>query len=361
MLLNYDVLITVMSFSETGDIGRMMRTNRPLYLAGVPYLLEGNVRILSRRRLISFCCFMLRDPAHRFPHLHHLELFVCGHFRTPNAGSLIAGLFEKAQHLECLKLLYPNFLALDERIPRAISALTRLHSVALRGMTDQAQTLLRDIRSPLRALEIGFYSDWADGPADPVPLLVQFKTSLQRLHVTWVDFATSNIQYPNLTTLYVDDCQFAQLEFIYRSFPNLRSLSLWMGQEDDFLEEEEIEGHRELNIRSQDRGHWESLSHLQSSILSLYMLGVRCRVDNLDLKSSYLETAGGDKLSIILSDLRPSSLQLRLQILEFDVSKLGEFLAPAEKKLTSLYLHVDIHGEHYMDISSSLVSFELVY
>ena len=356
MLLNYDVLIMVMSFSDTGGIGRTMRTCRTLYITGVPYLLEGTIRIRSPRRLISFCRFMLRDPTYRFHHLRDLELFVAGTFRTPNAGTLIAELFERAQSLEFLKLLYPSFLSLDDRIPRAISTLTGLHSVVLRGMTDEAQVMLSQLQSPLRALEIGFYNDWADGPADPVPLLSQFKDSLQRLHVTWVDFATSNIQYPNLTTLYVDDCQFALLEFIYRPFPNLRSLSLWMGQEDDSLEDEEIEGHRESNIVSQVRGRWSSLIHVQSSILSLYMLGVRCKVENLDLQSGYLETADGNKLFAILSDLTPSSLQLRFTVPELDVSKLSDFLAPVKETLTSLYLHVNINGKEYIDPLSTLVS-----
>lgn len=68
-----------MSFSETGEISRMMRTCQTLYLAGVPYILDGSVQILSAKKFFSFCMFMLHDPARRFRHLRDLELHVEAH------------------------------------------------------------------------------------------------------------------------------------------------------------------------------------------------------------------------------------------------------------------------------------------
>ncbi|KIP09292.1 hypothetical protein PHLGIDRAFT_12078 [Phlebiopsis gigantea 11061_1 CR5-6] len=347
MFLNYDVLAIIMSFCERGDTGSMMRSCRTLYGVGVPYLLYGTVKILSRARFISLCRFILHEPSHRSRYLRDLDLRFSGNFKTPDADRLVAGLFEHATSLEILRLAYQSFVPLGERVFRAISTLNSVRTLALRDACDQSYTLLEWMRSPLSSVEMNFYNDWADDPADPVLILARFKDTLQEMHVTWAQFSTSSTSYLNLTTLYVDDCRFAEIEFIYHSFPNLRHLSLWMGQEDDGLDGDEIEAHRNLNLEAQERGRWESLQTLNSSLLSLYMLGLRSRVINLSLDSGYFETDDTDRLSVMLSDSRPSSLELRLRVPEFDPTQLGYSLAPVRDTLTSLLLNLEIHKENY--------------
>lgn len=111
-----------------------------------------------------------------------------------------------------------------------------------------------------------------------------------------------------------------------------------------------------MNLQLQNQGCWESLNYVRSSILSLYTLGLRSKVDNLHLYLAPLETSDGDRLSAILIDLRSSSLQLRLRVPEFDMSKLGGFLAPIVETLTSIYLAVNLHGQVYVDPSPVFVS-----
>jgi hypothetical protein len=333
-----------------------MVTCRTLYLAGIPYVLGGPILLRTRMNLISFCRFMLRDPTDRFRYLRELELNTSGRFKNPHAGELIAGVLEHATHLETLRLLHCDYLQLSERIPRAISAMSSLQDLTLISLTDEAYDLLPKLRSPLKRIECSFYHSDGNDPVDPVVLLAPFKGSLQEIKVTWVQFASQAVQYPLVTALYIDDCQFTELKHILRCFPNLQNLSLWMAHEDDDLDEEEIEDHRELNLSARAARFWNKLDSLSGSLLSLYMLGVRTKVDHLSLESSWVEKEEERMFSALLSDLRPSSIALRARDLGFDLPLLGGILAPVADRLTVLLLHIEFAHSGFAHPNERMVS-----
>ena len=356
MVLNYDVLIAVMAFSDRCGIGRLMQTCRTLYLAGSSYILDGEVSFSTRGRLISFCRFMLRDPPNRFWHLRELELGTSGRFKNPQAGELIADLFIHAKHLRTLRLLHCDYLELSPRVFRALADMTSLRDLTLISLSDEAYDLLPELQSPLMRIECSFYNNDTYDPADPISLLAPFKNSLKEMKVTWVEFASLNVRYLHVTDLYVDDCRFAELRYIFHAFPNLRRLSLWMGQEDDELDAEEVEDHRAVNTSAHAQSPWKSLCCVCGSLLSLYMLGVRCKVECLSLESSWVEKEDSSRFIALLSDMQPSSVSIRLRDSTIDLASLGGLLSPVTGVLSAITLHVDFEDKHWSDPSSGIVS-----
>ena len=88
------------------------------------------------------------------------------------------------------------------------------------------------------------------------------------------------------------------------------------------------------------------------------MLGLRCKVNHLGVGESYLKTLNvASQLTTLLSDLRPSSLNVRLSMPNFDISSLGGVLAPAIDSLTQMIIWLDINGDRWEDPSLRIVSF----
>lgn len=101
-MLNYDVMADILTFLHGAELLPAMWTCRTLYRAGVPLLLQHQVVIRTRAKLISFCRFMLHDPPPRFRCLRHLEISVPGRFKAPHKAGLLLALLEHATALESL-------------------------------------------------------------------------------------------------------------------------------------------------------------------------------------------------------------------------------------------------------------------
>ncbi|THG95029.1 hypothetical protein EW026_g6551 [Hermanssonia centrifuga] len=318
-----------------------MHTCRSLYHAGIPHLLFHNINIRTRAKLLSFCRFILTDPS-RFRFLRHLDISVPGRFKTPRKADLLLAMFMYAHQLQQLRIFDCEILDSHYQIPFAIAALTSLKSLTLHLPNDSAYQMLKCMRSDIVKMDICFYRD-DEVPQDPVPLLSCLCHSLQELRVTYAHFECAVGQYyPSLRTLVVDDCQFAKVEPLAESFPNASDLSLWMGQEDDNLEVNEIEECRSINQTAQDNVGWDGLDRLRGDILSLYMLGLRCQVYHLDVQSTFLTSPRSSQLRAVLSDSRPSMFSVRINAVKFEMSFLPPMLEPVRETLTHLIVYMDL-------------------
>lgn len=339
-LLNFDVLADVLACMATGaELLPAMRACRTLYLAGVPLLLRAGVVVRTRAKLVSFCRFALRDGPARFRHLRSLEVAVPGRFRNAAKAELLVRMFASARYLERLEVYDCEVLLSDARLPAVLAQLAVLRKVTLHSLNDAAHAFLDRLDAGLGSVDICFYGDTVEGPGDPVPLLARFAPCLRELRVTYAEFGHGTVCYVNLTTLVVDDCQFAKVAPLVSCFPNLRDLSLWMGHEDDELDEEEIEEHRQLNGDAQAHARWNGLENLRGSILSLYMLQLKCNVTHLDVQSAYLTTDSAYQLAGILTDVSPLILTVRIDVARFDIRRLGELFRA--KNVAGLIIHLD--------------------
>lgn len=358
MLLNYDVLLEVFSFLSRKNVSRAMCACRTLYLGCVPYLFEDEVKIHSRTKMLSLCAFTFRDTS-RFRYLRGLSLFIPGEFKAHLKIDFIAAFFRHADHLERLKIFRCDFLDAENHISTAISSLPTLRSLTLHSPNCAAYHMLNTFqKAPLTSVEICFYSDDSDGPVDPVPVLRQLRDRLEELHVTWVELADTSVQYTAVHSLTVDDCCFALLAPIVHCFPHVRTLKMWMGQEDDHLAEDEIEEQRDINLAAQAACMWESLDELAGSVLSLYMLAVQCPVDRLVMTSDRLEVGPSCEMFLrVITDVRPTALATpRIDVSRIDLPTFGDMLAPLRGRLTLLAVDLEF-DEYSADFMGVLVSY----
>ncbi len=220
---------------------------RALYEAGAPYLvLQPPVVLRSRAGVLSFCSYFLIEPP-RFKLLRSLEIRALGRFEAGPKVDLFLTMLICSKHLEQLKVLDPEILLSDKRIAAAVAALMSLKSVTFSEMNwHVTNQILKTCQSPLTQVNISFWGKDTIAPGDPVPLLDHFTHSLRHLYVTYAEFTPQSTQYPFIDLSSVDDCRFALEEPLVQSFPNMRGLSMWTGQEDEELEDEESEEHRQI-------------------------------------------------------------------------------------------------------------------
>lgn len=70
------------------------------------------------------------------------------------------------------------------------------------------------------------------------------------MNLAFVDFASTEIQYPHVVSLSAEYCSFADLEPIVHCFPSLQDLSLHLLRQEEYMEEGEIEEDRLSNLAS---------------------------------------------------------------------------------------------------------------
>ncbi|KAF7791966.1 hypothetical protein EIP86_002993 [Pleurotus ostreatoroseus] len=250
-----------------------------------------------------------------------------------------------AKYLEELKVLDTEILSSHPRIPSAVAALTSLKSIAFPALNEAASKIIQESRSSLAKVEIGFWTDEAIGPGDPIPLLYRFAHCLRDLSVTYAEFSQQDIMYTQVETLVIDDCRFALAQPLIACFPNLRDLSLWTGQEDEDLEDEEIEEHRQTNVQTQETVRWGYIQHLRGDIRSLYLLGLICQVEHLDVHSAFLTASRADQLSVLLSNGRASALSIRIRVPGFERTIIDRALRPVKDSLMRLIVYVNFTEE----------------
>ena len=88
----------------------------------------------------------------------------------------------------------------------------------------------------------------------------------------------------------------------------------------------------------------------------MYTLGVRSRVDKLELLSGLCIDIDFQRLNVVLSDARMTIFEVMFRVPDFDPLRLGSALAPATKTLKELALDCNLHIKKYLDPTLDIVS-----
>lgn len=361
MLLNWDVLTEILSFLDRANASRMSRTCRTLHQAPlVPrILLDYEVTLWSPKQLVSFCRYILPGSRRaRFQYFLRLNLRISGrrfNINTPQLGELLAAIFARSTKLEWLSLSNCALLEIDERIPPSLLSLTKLRTLVLNELTERTGDILKHIPAALTSISMDAMKLDDELELNAIPMFAHFKDSLETLGVTWADFIGEDVLYTRVTNLSVGHCYFPELRPIIRCFPNLRDLHIDIGDAPTTLEEQ-VEAHRLLNLASQPQTSWTSFSRLSGSLHTLYMLGIQCTAEYLNVIEPLDSTSNDLRLGVVLSDVRPTTLRMVLRMPEFDISRLAHVLSAARDTVKGLILDLEFYGEEYKGPTPQIVS-----
>ncbi|GJE88036.1 hypothetical protein PsYK624_041190 [Phanerochaete sordida] len=327
-------------------------------MAAPRFMLRGDVELYNIAQFLALCTFLLSEPRKRFRFLRHLWLEFPLDITAIQHSNIIANFFSQATELESLALIDCDLLLVHPSMLTSFSPMTNLRYLRLHDMSRDGFEVLKRVQAPLPFIHVKF--DQED-PADLVPLLSHFRHSLKTIEASGVIMRNADFQYPLVTIVCMSWCETVRLFILADCFPNLRELHFHskydeMGRMTD-EEEESMESTREDNIESAEDVPWTSLQSVSSAVVTMYMLGLKCRTENLDLSLSPMwGWNDSDKLQIILADLLPMHLTLfvALNIPEFDLSGFGDMLWAARNTLTRLRLTVRVHGPCYSDCSLQL-------
>lgn len=337
-ILDADVLIHTMRFIESkGDLLRMMKTCNTLYDSGIPILLhladvcldedkdENEITPLPPTRMISFSQFILSDPETRGPLVHKLKL---PRPSNPARYSGVLSTFLKAlaelKNLTYLDIIgLERWLSLDPDLTKALVALTKLEVihfktgvVAAEGEGSPADRLLQtleNLHSPVRYLNLE--STRLPFLYSPFKLFRNFSTTIEFMQACVSDLKCYAVVYPSLKTLnlIVPTLEAVQIKPISSCAPNLTSLSIapplfFAG----LLEGTVYENYRQQNILDQKTCAWKPLDYLCGTAYSVYVLGLKCHVRNLDILQFVSDLQMVTLLQTILRDATPRTLSILL-------------------------------------------------
>lgn len=357
MPLNLDTLGEIMLHLNRRDAIQMSRTCHNLQNVSPRAVLREEVVIRSISKFVSFCSYMSRNPSRRSHCLRRLYLSLSGYDDTPDLGELVAWMFRLSTELVSLRLANCNMLELDERVSCALAQLTKLRRLKFYCSSVQDCHLLKTIQAPLTAIEVS--SRHLEEAVDPNPVFARFSDTLEDLNVKYATFRSADVRYPRLVRLRAGLCQYPELRPIVISFPNIRGLTLhteyYAG---NGFEDWEIEDRRQFNLIQADSLSLV-LDRLEGTITNLYILAPRGKVGHLNVGMSCLETLDySTRLTTLLSDLHPSRLDIQLSLPGFDISLLGNVLAPAADSLAWVVIRLNVTGNEWEDPSPRIVSSE---
>ena len=300
---------------------------------------------------------MSRGKRNTFPYLRLLTLSYDQDLpdAVSRLGEPITILFTNAKKLRSLMLYDCQILEIDERIAPALAALTNLRSLDFRGVSIRTLSILQMIQAPLT--EVRLDCRGLESPIDPAPVLAHLRDSLQTLDLFYVEFRSTNVQYQHVKTLHLQYCTCDELRPIILSFPNLRVLHMYPTDREFGSTDAELEERRIASVASQaTHRSWLSLHRLSGSVFCLYMLGVQCRVDHLTVICALDNEENSQKFAVVLNDTHPTSLNIEVNLLDFDHSLVPVTLAPVAETLSQLMLRLGFHGIDYEDPSCHIVS-----
>ncbi|KAL7281136.1 hypothetical protein ACG7TL_004444 [Trametes sanguinea] len=329
--LNYDVLLLILSFSDQRTLARMMQTCRELYRPAINCILQSLVTVrVTSSSILSFSCFLFRDPVHRIPLLRKLEINDIFTYDaddaalTPDAASSLKHVLDRLAAAGCLEelVLYEPDDLLEEypELSDIIESFTSLKSIKIYEAGERSVDLLGNLESCLVTAHIMF-EDWRVYPEveifrSPIDLLCRSQDTLRELSVSRgrLEHRYANqdeATYPNLTKLTLHDTDILDISRYIRAFPRLRTLELedcntyWPLNMDLSTQEQNEEAQKQ-------HGSWPRLEVYEGSLCSLWQLALACPVSSLLLTEDDLGEVPPTMTIDVLTAARPNNLELRV-------------------------------------------------
>ncbi|KAI0312553.1 hypothetical protein OF83DRAFT_1086937 [Amylostereum chailletii] len=345
MAIPFDLLMLIQQFLQHNPaMLAMMRTCRTLYAAGVRLLIQSGVSIWKRSSVASFCRFMLSEAPRSFSYLRQLSLPVS--VFELETRDLLLNVLRRLDHVDTLHLS-SGVVSEDPELGGAVAALDTVKSLKIslpRGDRASSATFISKIRSPVATLDLSFVGSGRF--VDPLPILAPLCATLQDIHFSGVSMRSVGVAYPLATSLYVDTDVMSDVLPLVVSFPHLRRLTVIVSQ-GIHAEDTRVDAIRRDNQLAQDDDRWHRLEYLYADVLTLYLLGLTCKVTSMNVSSlrcSPLEVA---RLHRVLDDAQPSRLGIRTIHDGFDSHQIARMIPPTTP-LTHLRLEIDLThvGQH---------------
>lgn len=251
---------------------------------------------------------------------------------TPRAAeALEAFLRGPARHLEIGRLVLDkpeSLLASSPGMTSAFAGLTDLAYLELLGAGQHSRELLRDMKAELVMVNLAMIpveedldeedEAWEETGRNPITLLSNFQGTLEGLigegtETLCVEELTYPQCYPNVKEVTLEGVDIPVTTHYVHAYPNLSNLRIRTDPEEfvELLEggKREIGLRRQLNIVEQlEYGCWPSLNHCDSTLGTLYVLGLQCHVRDLRILADIEGPSG--MLGSVLMDTRPTILTL---------------------------------------------------
>ncbi|PSR76514.1 hypothetical protein PHLCEN_2v8417 [Hermanssonia centrifuga] len=307
MDLNFDILVLMMYFLPKKDVLSCMLTCRALYDSGLPFL----------GRDINFNDFISYSDTKPLTFQQQFQSFLS--FIRVDPPWLAEGLLEIVEHGRLIQSLDlrlgrggPSVFETHPRLSAAISSLTNLKYISLTVTGSRGYRMLKEMRSPLVAVNVNFmsYEDrWGtrtEPYVDPLPLLSHLSSSLKVLGISGVDIKSEHHIFPDMKELTIVDNAFDTIAPLIRAFPNIRRCQLTGTALDN---PDAVEQLRAANLITQARVRWDKLEYLSGCPETIHSYAPCTQV--LHLKISPLYAPESHRfLSPILLHTQPLCLEI---------------------------------------------------
>lgn len=356
--LNYDILFMLFSrIRSRKTLLAFMCTCWQLYNAGIPWLLRLRYRV-TPEKLPSFYAFLLADPSSRFAAIS--DLYIPDKILDDQVG-IISDIIRRASNLEALQIHTDSLHIRD--ISLALESLPKLEQLQLDGLCSvEAQAVLVRLQCPLKRLQAHCLGN---GSYHATVNLSRFQLTLEQFVGGYYRIVTQDsICFPKVVsfhgTFFVtldmsSLMMFSNLKMLYtrswvRHFNEvIEDLPPWTAGTHNTL--------RTANIAYQERrGSWYSLVYLNTDMLSLYTLAVRCRVESLTINKINIAGTGSHSwFYTTLTSLRPT--YLRIHSLVGRPSRFAElFGARGMEDVQKLYVNLILTSTNDGEYNEVLVS-----
>ncbi|KAL1937404.1 hypothetical protein VTO73DRAFT_13740 [Trametes versicolor] len=330
-----------------------------LHRYSAKYILQDGVLLKSKEQFVSFAHFLVggSDRRHRIRLLRTLTLFINERSSAPESqfGKLLQMLLvtlASSGSLRRLTIYFPErILGWHPDLPETMAGLHTIRYLTVDDAGPRAVQMLKALRAPLLYADITMKNTMLP-PEDknPMCLLQCSQGSLRELVAKSFIGVPDTPQYPHVTTFHLGCTQTAPWTHHYvRAFPHLRHLTTQISY-NHRCNHGSIEKRRARNQSEQERfGAWPSLRSFRGSVLSLYLLNIRCPIRTVTLDTQGEALLSPAVLRAVLDDARPQRLHLHMDG--------GYLLADPDAGFWHMFSHPCVEAvEHFaLDVRLSVV------
>ncbi|KAH9887300.1 hypothetical protein C8Q73DRAFT_259725 [Cubamyces lactineus] len=356
-ILNWDVLVHMVTFLPRQDLSRLMKTCRAFHAVALREFLHDPIELRADNILSFYACIQGGQDFQRALFLRELVVSCSlsrpryrSHDRTERGdceqmAQLLTHILQNARLLKKLRLDWAA-AGYSRYLHEASPTLVSLEELTIPFVSQSLWDDLEQLHAPLRRICAQFGPMLGSPVVDPLPLLERFQATLQDVDLSGVQFCDGSTQYPAVRRLSLSDCYSdfllggVDVAPLRRSFPNISELSFsaarvhpeaiqWLdGRSCD--KPELIERCRRSNKHWQaQHGGWTHLKRVSvGHVVDLYMLGLEQHIPDVEI--AMVSEGTLRMVQDVLNDTLPSSLSISLFALDRILDCIPRLFSPTE-------------------------------
>lgn len=210
MALPFDVLFELFTWLCIADMSKLMRTCKTIYAYGAhAILLHHGLRIASGK-LVSLGLFLKADFARcKLPRRLHVD-HIPREAQRQKGARLLAYALTKATNIREV-IAVGETLTQYRNLTTAIARMTSIEDLQIQFWEWGSESLLAQIQSPIRRLEVYLYQQngwWVGKYINLLPHLERLQDSLEELFVVWSHWSErpSGLIFPKVHILEIHYC-----------------------------------------------------------------------------------------------------------------------------------------------------------